>query len=245
MKVVAVYNSKGGVGKTTAAVNLAWLASAGHRTLLWDLDPQAAATWLLKVRPKVKGGAGRLVQGKTDPADLVKSTERQGLDVLPGDASYRHLDLALDETKDPTRRLARVLDGVKKTYDVVLLDCPPSTSLVSEGVLRAADVLLVPLVPTPLSLRTFDQLRELLRESGGKGPAVLAFFSMVDRRKTLHRTTVEALPRERPEVSEICVPAASLVEQMSVRREPVVAFAPASPAAQAYEALWAATQRLL
>jgi len=245
MKVVAVYNSKGGVGKTTAAVNLAWLASADRRTLLWDLDPQAAATWLLKVKPKVKGGVGRLVQGKTDAADLIKSTARPGLDVLPGDASYRNLDLALDDTKDPTRRLARVLDGVKKSYDVVVLDCPPSTSLVSEGVLRAADVLLVPLVPTPLSLRTFDQLRELLVESGGNGPAVLAFFSMVDRRKTLHRTTVESLPRDRPEVSTICVPAASLVEQMSVRREPVVSFAPASPAAQAYANLWSTTQRLL
>lgn len=246
MKVVGVYNSKGGVGKTAAAVNLAWLAAAsGRRTLLWDLDPQAAATWLLRVKPKVKGGAGRLVQGKTDAADLVRATALPGLDVLPGDASYRHLDLALDDTKDPTKRLARVLDGVKKSYDVVVLDCPPSTSLVSEGVLRAADVLLVPLVPTPLSLRTFDQLRDLLAESGGKSPAVLAFFSLVDRRKTLHRTTVESLPHERDEVSGICVPAASAVEQMSVRREAVVAFAPTSPAAQAYEELWTATQRLL
>ncbi len=245
MKVVAVYNSKGGVGKTTAAVNLAWLASADRRTLLWDLDPQAAATWLLKVKPKIKGGVSRLVQGKTDAADLIKSTARPALDVLPGDASYRNLDLALDDTKDPTRRLGRVLDGVKKSYDVVILDCPPSTSLVSEGVLRAADVLVVPLIPTPLSLRTFDQMRELLAESGGKGPAVLAFFSMVDRRKTLHRTTVESLPRDRAEVSPICVPAASLVEQMSVRREPVVSFAPTSPAAQAYTELWSTTQRLL
>ena len=81
--------------------------------------------------------------------------------------------------------------------------------------------------------------------SGGKAPAVLTFFSMVDRRKTLHRTTVEALPRDRAEVSTICVPAASLVEQMSVRREPVVSFAPTSAAAQAYADLWSATQRLL
>lgn len=245
MKVVAVYNSKGGVGKTTAAVNLAWLASADRRTLLWDLDPQAAATWLLKVKPKVKGGAGRLVQGKTDAADLVKQTDRPRLDVLPGDASYRNLDLALDDTKDPTRRLARVLEGVRKSYDVVVLDCPPSTSLVSEGVLRASDVLVVPLVPTPLSLRTFDQLQDLLAETGGKGPEVLAFFSMVDRRKTLHRMTVQTVPTERKQVTGICVPAASVVEQMSVRREPVVAFAPASPAAQAYAELWGATRRLL
>lgn len=245
MKIVAIYNSKGGVGKTSAAVNLAWLAAADQRTLLWDLDPQAAATWLLRVKPKIKGGASRLVQGKTEAAELIKQTERPGLDVLPGDASYRNLDLALDDTKDPTKRLGRVLDTVKQAYDTVILDCPPSTSLVSEGVLRAADLLLVPLVPTPLSLRTFDQLRDLLAQTPGKGPEVLAFFSMVDRRKTLHRSTVETLPVGRTDVSTICIPAASVVEQMSVHRRPVVAFAGTSPAAAAYNELWTAARALL
>ena len=189
MKVVAVYNSKGGVGKTSAAVNLAWLAAAERRTLLWDLDPQAAATWLLRVKEKVKGGAGRLVQGKSDAVDLIRGTSRPGLDVLPADASYRELELVLDDTKDPTRRIGKVLDGVRKTYDVVVLDCPPSWSLVTDGVLRAADVLLVPLVPSPLSLRTFEQLRADLP----KGVQVLPFFSMVDRRRTLHNTTVASI----------------------------------------------------
>ncbi len=245
MKVVAVYNSKGGVGKTAAAVNLAWLAAADRRTLLWDLDPQAAATWLLRVKEKVKGGAGRLVQGKTDAGDLVRQTARHGLDVLPADASYRNLDLALDDTKNPTRRLARVLEPLRKDYDMVVLDCPPSTSLVSEGILRAADVVLVPLVPAPLSVRTFEQLLALLDETGGRPPKMLGFFSLVDKRKTLHRSTVESLSRERSEVSEICIPAASVVEQMSVRREAVVSFAPNSPAAAAYAELWTATKSLL
>lgn len=244
VKTVAIYNSKGGVGKTAAAVNLAWLASADRRTVLWDLDPQAAATWLLGVKEKVKGGAGRLVQGKTDAADLLRPTGRDRLWVLPADASYRHLDLALEDTKNPTRRLARVLDPLAKTTDLVLLDCPPSTSLVSEGVLRAADLLLVPLVPAPLSVRTFDQLRVMLAESG-KPPAVLAFFSMVDRRKTLHKQTVEQLATQHAEVSRICVPAASAVEQMSVTRAPVVLTAPRSAAASAYGELWGAVQRLL
>ena len=239
MKVVAVYNSKGGVGKTTAAVNLAWLAAADRRTLLWDLDPQAAATWLLGVKEKVKGGAVKLVQGKSDAGDLVRPTSRPGLEVLPADASYRDLELALDDTKDPTRRIGRVLEGVRKAYDVVVLDCPPSSSLVTDGVLRAADVLLVPLIPSPLSLRTFEQLKAQLAETPGKGPAVLPFFSMVDRRKTLHRVTAESL------AGAISVPAASAVEQMAVRREPVVSFAPTSPAAVAYGELWAAARALL
>ena len=235
MKVVAVYNSKGGVGKTSAAVNLAWLAAADRRTLLWDLDPQAAATWLLRVKEKVKGGAGRLVQGKTDAVDLVRGTARPGLDVLPADASYRELELVLDDTKDPTRRIGKVLDGVKKSYEVVLLDCPPSWSLVTDGVLRAADVLLVPLVPSPLSLRTFEQLRADLP----KGVRVLPFFSMVDRRRTLHNTTVASVP------GAVSVPTASAVEQMAVHRTPLVDFAPTSPAAAAYGELWDATRALL
>ena len=239
VKVVAVYNPKGGVGKTSAAVSLAWLASADQRTLLWDLDPQAAATWLLGVKEKVKGGAARLVLGKSDAADLVRPTDRSGLGVLPADASYRDLELALDDTKDPTRRIGRVLEGLRKTYDVVVLDCPPSSSLVTDGVLRAADVLLVPLVPSPLSLRTYEQLKAQLVEMPGKGPLVVPFFSMVDRRKTLHLTTTAALPEA------VCVPAASVVEQMAVQRAPVVAFAPSSPAAQAYVALWESARSLL
>jgi len=239
VKVVAVYNSKGGVGKTSAAVNLAWLAAADRRTLLWDLDPQAAATFLLRVKEKVKGGAGRLVQGKSETADVVRSTARSGLDVLPADASYRDLELALGDTKDPTRRIGKVLEGVRKSYDLVVLDCPPSSSLVTDGVLRAADVLLVPLVPGPLSLRTFEQLEARLAAAPGKGPKVLPFFSLVDRRKTLHRTSLE----QRPDA--VVVPAASVVEQMAVRREPVVAFAPTTAPAVAYGSLWDATRALL
>jgi len=235
VKVVAVWNSKGGVGKTSAAVNLAWLAAADRRTLLWDLDPQAAATWLLRVKEKVKGGAGKLVQGRTEAADLVRATGRPRLDVLPADASYRDLELALDDTKDPTKRIGKVLEGVRKAYDVVFLDCPPSASLVTDGVLRAADVLLVPLVPSPLSLRAYEHLRTELP----KGLVVLPFFSMVDRRKTLHLTTLETLP------GSVAVPAASAVEQMAVRREPVVAFAGTSPASAAYTSLWEATRALL
>lgn len=245
MRVVAVYNSKGGVGKTAAAVNLARLAADDRRTLLWDLDPQAAATYLLRVKPKVKGGAERLVQGRSDVRDVVRQTDAPRLDVLPADFSYRHLDLALEDTKNPTRRLRKVLEPLEPDYDVVVLDCPPSTSLVSEGVLRAADVLVVPLVPAPLSLRTLDQLGSLLADSPGRPPKVIAFFSMVDRRKTLHRETVQSVPAERSEVTTICVPAASVVEQMSVRREAVVTFAPATEAAQAYRDLWRVTAALL
>ena len=105
-RVVALYNIKGGVGKTSACVNLAWLAAdAGARVLLWDLDPQGAATYLLRIQPKVKGGARKLVHGKSDPGSLLKGTDHERLDLLPGDFSYRNMDLTLDETRRPTKGL--------------------------------------------------------------------------------------------------------------------------------------------
>src|SRR3954454_22637157 len=166
MKTLATYNIKGGVGKTSAAINLAYLAaSSGAPTLLWDLDPQGGSTFLLRVKPKVKGGAGKLVRGKSDVAGQIKGTDHERLDLLPADFSYRHMDLALDGTKRPTRRLARVLAPLKAEYDLIFLDCPPSISLVSENVFEAADVLLVPLIPATLSSRTFAQLHAVLDAS--------------------------------------------------------------------------------
>jgi len=109
-RVLATYNIKGGVGKTSAAVNLAYLASRdGAPTLLWDLDPQAASTYLFRVRPEIRGGGRKLVRRGSRAATLIKGTDHPGLDLLPADFSYRHMDLVLDSFKHPTRRLARGL----------------------------------------------------------------------------------------------------------------------------------------
>ncbi|HEX8582199.1 MAG TPA: ParA family protein [Acidimicrobiales bacterium] len=243
MRVLATYSIKGGVGKTAAAVNLAYLASRdGARTLLWDLDPQGAATWLFRVKPRVKGGGSALVRGRRDLGDAIKGTDFDGLDLLPADFSYRHLDLELDGAKKPRARLARLLAPLRHEYDVVLLDCPPSISLVSESVFRAAATLLVPLVPTTLSLRTLDQLHAFLDGGRAQGPAVLAFFSMADRRKRLHREVMATLPGARPGVLQSAVPSSTEVERMGLHRAPVPVFAPRSRAAAAYEELWREVQ---
>jgi cellulose biosynthesis protein BcsQ len=235
-RVLATYNIKGGVGKTSAAVNLAHLAAReGARTLLWDLDPQGASTYLFRIKPRVKGGGRKLVRGKSDPGALVKGTDHERLDLLPADFSYRHMDLALDGQKRPTGSLARVLEPVAEAYDHVFLDCPPSISLVSESVFEAADVLLVPLVPATLSSRTFAQLLDVV----GTSAQVLAFFSMVDARKTLHREVMRALRAEHDGILETTIPAAADVERMGVHRTPVDVFAPRGRAAGAYADLWA------
>jgi cellulose biosynthesis protein BcsQ len=245
MKILASYNIKGGVGKTSTAVNIAHLAARdGRRVLLWDLDPQAAASFLFRVRPRVKGGGAALIKGSRELDAAIKGTDFERLDLLPADFTYRNLDLILDATKKPTQRLARLLRPLAAEYDLVVLDCPPGISLLSESVLHATDVLLVPLIPTTLSVRTLDQLSEFISGFNGHQPKVLAFCSMIDRRKRLHREIAEQLPAERPDVARTVIPALSLIERMSVERAPVTAFAPRSTAARQYAALWAElTQR--
>ena len=240
MKVFASYNIKGGVGKTATAVNLAYLAARdGYRVLLWDLDPQAAASFLFRIRPRVKGGGKALIQGTRSIDGAIKATDFDNLDLLPADFTYRNLDLILDNAKKPTRKLRRLLAPLRAEYDVIFLDCPPSISLLSESVLHAADVLLVPLIPTTLSVRTLDQLTEFISGFNGHQPAVLAFFSMIDRRKRLHLEIADQLPAQRSDFAATAIPALSMIEQMSVRRAPVTAFAPRSAAARSYAALWA------
>ena len=238
MKTLATYSIKGGVGKTSAAVNLGALAAAdGLRTVLWDLDPQGAASYLFRIKPKVKGGGKRLIRDR-EPLAVMKGTDVEGLDLLPADFSYRNLDLELDRRKKPLAGVTRVLAELEDEYDLAILDCPPSISLVSENVFSAADLLLVPLVPATLSVRTLEQLRSFLAGVQPPVPDVLAFFSMVDRRKRLHRDLVESLPAELPGVAEVAIPNASVVELMGLRREPVVTSAPGHAAAGAYGALW-------
>ncbi len=235
-RVLAIYNIKGGVGKTSTAVNLAYLAAQeGARTLLWDLDPQGAATFLLRVRPEIHGGGRRLVAGKAPAADSIKESDHPGLHLLPADFSYRHMDLALDRYKRPTRRLGRVLEPLRGDYELILLDCPPSISLVSESVFEAADTLLVPVVPAVLPIRTFEQLVALV----GSDPQILAFFSMLDVTRPLHRELVARVRGGHPRaLLGAAIPHSDEVERMGNERTVVAQFAPESRAAMAYRALW-------
>jgi cellulose biosynthesis protein BcsQ len=241
VKVYATYNIKGGVGKTSTAVNLAYLAAAsGRRTLLWDLDPQGAATYLFRIRPRVRGGSRGLVSGRRPADDAVKATDFDNLDLLPADFSYRTMDLDLDGAKRRRRRLDELLSGLADDYDVAFLDCPPGLSLVSENVLRASDVLLVPLIPATLSLRTYAQLTDFVASTPRPRPETIAFFSMADRRKRLHREVIDTVSHDGPgRIAKTVIPSMALIEQMAERRAPLPVFAPTARAVRCYEELWA------
>ena len=166
MKIVALYSIKGGVGKTSSAVNLAFISACkGYRTLVWDLDPQGASSYYFRIKPKVKGGSKDLIAGKRELDGLIKGTDFENLDLLPADFSFRNLDLVLDARKKPTQQLKKLLKPLAAEYDYIFLDCPPNISLLSEAVFEAADILLSPIIPTTLSLRTLEQLKEFIEDN--------------------------------------------------------------------------------
>ncbi len=240
MRVVAVYNAKGGVGKTATTVNLAYEAARrGLRVLVWDLDPQGAATFTFRIEHRLRGGVKALTSKRAGIGDRIRGTDIDGIELLPSDPALRNVDLAFDAAKSRTKRLVKVVAELEgEGYDVVLVDCAPSSSLVSENVFAVADALVVPVVPTTLAVRTLDQLTTFLREGDVPAPPTWVVCSMVDGRKNLHAALVAKLQQERDDVLPVIVPAATEVELMSVHRAPVGAFAPSSPAGRAYAALW-------
>jgi cellulose biosynthesis protein BcsQ len=239
MRVVATYNIKGGVGKTSTAVNLARLcAASGARTLLWDLDPQGASSFYFRIKPRIKGGVKWLLSGRHDIELRLRGTDFDLLDLLPADFSYRHLDLFLDKSDKPQKGMARLIKPFRHSYDWLFLDCPPGISLVSESVFYAVDALIVPTIPTPLSLRTLEQLKKHVAKMPKRRPLILPFFNMVDRRRGLHRQIADPAGPTADGFLKAEIPYASVVEQMGSYRAPLQDFAPRSEPARAFERLW-------
>jgi len=240
MKVMALYSIKGGVGKTASAVNLAYIAAeSGVRTLVWDLDPQGASSFYFRIKPKIKGGGKDLIKGKQELDDLIKGTDFDRLDLLPADFSYRRLDLLLDDRKKPDKQLKKRIKPLSEHYDLIVLDCPPNISLLSEAVFFAADVLLSPIIPTTLSLRTLEQLKKFISgQDDLEHLVLLPFFSMVDRRKKMHREIMRELTESHADFLTAAIPYASDIERMGLERMPLPAYSRTSALTRAYQQLW-------
>ena len=244
MTTLAIYSNKGGVGKTAAAVNLSYLAAqAGAKTLLCDLDPQGSATYYFRVKPKLRSGVKGFIKGGKQVYKSVKGTDYENLDLLPADFSLRNLDVTFSILKRSKRRLKKILNPFRTEYDLIILDCPVTISILADNILNATDYTLVPLIPTTLSVRTYRQLLAFCQKNNYAVNRIYSFFSMVDRHKKMHKELMAAVAGQFNGVLQSFIPYLAVIEKMGLYREPVAVFSPKSVASKSYQNLWHKVQK--
>ncbi len=238
MVTLALYNLKGGVGKTAASINLAYLAARdGYKTLVWDLDPQGSSSFYLGAKAPVKNEARKLLNDEMGLAEAILPSPYENLSIIPADISSRQADILLHEMKQSKRRLASMLTPLKKEYAVVILDCPPGISVLHDAVFVAADWVLMPNIPTTLSIRSYETVDGYFKENDFDRTKLKCFFSMVDHRKNLHHEVMNDFYKDKYFLKSY-IPYLSDVEKMGVHAAPLETYAPSSYAAQCYRDLW-------
>ncbi len=239
MKVIACYSMKGGVGKTATSVNIAYMAAqSGLKTLLIDLDPQGASSFYFRVKPAKKQWGKRFFQAYESLIKNIKASDFEGLDIIPAQLSFRNFDSLLASTTKRTGRLKRILKGFRKEYDLIILDCPPSISHLSEAVFVASDYLLVPVIPTTLSELTFEHLVSFFKDKDYSKDKLMPFFSMVQAQKSLHKSTIKKMASKYKYFFKTVIPYSSDIEKMGEHKAPVERYARTKPANTAYKELW-------
>lgn len=239
MKIIAVYNIKGGVGKTVTSVNFAYtVAKAGNSVLLVDLDPQGASTFYFDVELSLKGNSKKILSNKKNINSSIKDSGYKNLDILPADINYRKVDFIISELKSADKWLKKLLKPVKKEYDYIILDCPPNITTLSENVFQNSDAILTPVVPSTLSVRTFEQMIEFFEENKINPKKIHPFFSMVERRKSMHTSMMENFMKEHKNTIDVKIPYLSVIEKMGEYKTPVVHRYPYYEISFFYKKLW-------
>ncbi len=238
MTTIALYNIKGGVGKTAGCVNLAYLAAEqGSRVIVWDLDPQGSATYYFQQTAKLKGGLKKMLQSETDLTENIHETGFENLDIIPADFSNRELDHILGELKQSKKKFKALVNQLEGLYDYLFIDCPPGIGTLSEAIFAAADYVVLPTIPTTLSIRTYEMVKAFFDQNGLDATRIKVYFSMVDIRKNLHNETLAQYYKNKQFLKNY-IPYLSTIEKMGIQVAPVAVFAPSSYAAQCFRDVW-------
>jgi len=238
MFIASLYNLKGGVGKTASCVNFAYMAAKdGYRTLLWDLDAQGAAGYYYNVEAAPKQTVKKIIENTHTISELIVPTQYEGLDIIPADSTARKLDIILDSLHGSKKIFKNLLKELATAYDFVFMDCAPGFSNVADNIFFASDVVLMPVIPTTLSLRTYEQVKEHFEDKKINAEKLRCFFTMVDIRKNMHNDAMLQLHKDKS-FFEHYIPNLSDIERMGIKQAPVEDFAPSSYAVTCYRALW-------
>lgn len=240
MKTFAIYNLKGGVGKTTSCVNLAYLAAKeGHHTLVWDIDPQGASTYILRQQRTSKiDKLLKLLSDKEEVVENVLETDYENLFVIPSNDNAGRLELLLTDLKKSKKRLKKSVGTLKGSFDYIFIDCPPNLNLLAENIFHTADFILVPIIPSTLSENAYDQVYAFLEKNGYDTRKLIPFFTLVDKRKKIHQQTIERFEATKRKILRSIIPYSSALERMSEEKAPIQQFSPNSVASSAYKNLW-------
>jgi len=238
MTTIAFYNLKGGVGKTTSAINLAYLAAKeGFKTLLWDLDPQGSSSFYLGVNTAVKNESKKVLKSDIDLISTIQDSNYPKLWVIPSDISARQADVLLSEGKQSKKKLSHLITSLKGVYDLIIIDSPPGISLLHDNIFNAADWVLMPNIPTTLSIRSYETVETYFEDQEFDKEKLKCFFNMVDKRKNLHQETINYF-NQNDSFLKSTIPYLSDVEKMGVNEAPLETFAKGSFAAKCYRELW-------
>lgn len=246
MKRIAVYNIKGGVGKTTTSVNLACLlARQGLSVLLWDLDAQGGSSYFFQLQHKNAGQLQRLFDKRSNIYDLIQSTGSYQIDVIANDSEFSDLNMqqvsrmtALSYTNFEI--IDQALHELKDDFDVCIVDCPPGKSLLHENVFRAMDLMVVPNIPAPLSIYCNEMLLELLSKISNLRMSVLSFYNMVQVNKKMHHQYVFGSKELSEGIRQLnnYIPFYSEIEQITATRQSIFHQLKAAKSNAYYQFLW-------
>ncbi|HRH60298.1 MAG TPA: AAA family ATPase, partial [Chitinophagaceae bacterium] len=190
----------------------------------------------LNVQPSTKNETKKLLLEEIALKDAVLDSVFENLWVIPADLSARNADMILDEMKQSRKKLKTILNGAKQ-FDLVILDCPPGISLLHDNIFNAADYVLMPNIPTTLSIRSYETVVDYMKENGFDTGKIKCFFSMVDHRKTLHHEVINEFYKDKLFFKNY-IPYLSDVEKMGIHRQPIFEYANSSYAAQCCRDLW-------